>query len=84
MPDKNLPTGNVVLFSGYMIDAPGRKNSRFPPGSEQIAARAIEEAMADCSDQLFISLQVLASAQHDCSSGAPCVWLISRPRLPRR
>jgi hypothetical protein len=84
MPDMNLPVGKVVLFSGYMIDAPGRKNPRFPPGSEQIAARAIEEAMADRSHQLFISTQVLASAQHGYSSGAARVWLISRPRPPRR
>jgi hypothetical protein len=31
----------VFLFSGHMIDAPGRKQPRFPPEKEPIAARAI-------------------------------------------
>jgi len=37
----------VALFSGHMIDAPGRGNPRFPPDKEPIAARAIAEALAD-------------------------------------
>ena len=28
----------VVLFSGHMIDAPGREKPRFPPDKEPIAA----------------------------------------------
>ena len=36
----------VVLFSGHMIDAPGRKQPRFPPDKEPIAARAISDALA--------------------------------------
>ena len=35
----------VLLFSGHMIDAPGRKTPRFPPDKEPIAARAIEDAL---------------------------------------
>jgi tetratricopeptide (TPR) repeat protein len=31
----------VFLFSGHMIDAPGRKEPRFPPNKEDIAAHAI-------------------------------------------
>ena len=31
----------VFLFSGHMIDAPGRQNARFPPASEPAAAAAI-------------------------------------------
>lgn len=31
----------VFLFSGHMIDAPGRPKPRFPPEKEQAAARAI-------------------------------------------
>jgi hypothetical protein len=31
----------VALFSGHMIDAPGRKEPRFPPGKEPIAAKVI-------------------------------------------
>ena len=38
----------------------------------------------DRSHHLLIILQVLASAQHGCSSVAPRVWPISRPRLPSR
>jgi hypothetical protein len=37
----------VVLFSGHMIDAPGREKPRFPPDEEPIAARAIAEALVD-------------------------------------
>ena len=37
----------VVLFSGHMIDAPGRKKTRFPPDKEQVAARAITAALDD-------------------------------------
>ena len=35
----------VVLFSGHMIDAPGREKPRFPPDKEPIAARAIGDAL---------------------------------------
>lgn len=37
----------AVLFSGHMIDAPGREKPRFPPDKEPIAARAIASALAD-------------------------------------
>ena len=36
----------VLLFSGHMIDAPGRKEPRFPPDKEPIAAEAIAKALA--------------------------------------
>src|ERR1700684_750718 len=36
----------VVLFSGHMIDAPGRAKPRFPPDKEPIAAEAIADALA--------------------------------------
>ena len=36
----------VVLFSGHMIDAPGREKPRFPPDKEPIAAGAIADALA--------------------------------------
>jgi hypothetical protein len=35
----------VFLFSGHMIDAPGRKPPRFPPQKEQIAAQAIAKKL---------------------------------------
>jgi hypothetical protein len=37
----------VVLFSGHMIDAPGREKPRFPPDKEPVAAQAIAGALAD-------------------------------------
>src|SRR5271166_2096571 len=37
----------VVLFSGHMIDAPGRQKPRFPPDKEPVAATAIASALAD-------------------------------------
>src|SRR6266404_1319475 len=38
----------------------------------------------DRSHHLLVILQVLASAQHGCSSVAPHDWLISSARPPRR
>jgi hypothetical protein len=35
----------VFLFSGHMIDAPGRKEARFPPGKEAKAAEAIAKKL---------------------------------------
>jgi hypothetical protein len=35
----------VFLFSGHMIDAPGRKEPRFPPDKEEIAADAIARTL---------------------------------------
>jgi hypothetical protein len=37
----------VVLFSGHMIDAPGRETPRFPPDKEPMATQAIAGALAD-------------------------------------
>jgi len=41
------PPGKVALFSGHMIDAPGRENPRFPSDKEEFAAAAIAAALAD-------------------------------------
>ncbi len=41
------PPRKVALFSGHMIDAPGREKPRFPPDKEPIAASAIRTAMAE-------------------------------------
>jgi hypothetical protein len=47
MPDTSPePPRKVALFSGHMIDAPGREKPRFPPDKEPIAARAIAEPLA--------------------------------------
>jgi hypothetical protein len=47
MSDPTQPPRKVVLFSGHMIDAPGREKPRFPPDKEPVAARAIVGALAD-------------------------------------
>ena len=41
------PPRKVVLFSGHMIDAPGREKPRFPADKEPIVAKAIAGALAD-------------------------------------
>ncbi len=43
----NQPPKNVVLFSGHMIDAPGRRTPRFPPDKEREAADAIAGTLAE-------------------------------------
>lgn len=35
----------ILLFTGHMIDAPGRKKPRFPPDQEGVARQAIWEAV---------------------------------------
>jgi hypothetical protein len=48
MPETDpQPPRKVVLFSGHMIDAPGRAKPRFPPDKEPVAAKAIADAVAD-------------------------------------
>lgn len=47
----------VLLFSGHMIDAPGRAEPRFPPDKEEIAAGAIAatlDSIGAGSDDLAI------------------------------
>jgi tetratricopeptide (TPR) repeat protein len=39
--------GKVFLFSGHMIDAPGRAEPRFPPEKEAVAARAMARHLDD-------------------------------------
>jgi hypothetical protein len=41
------PPRTMVLFSGHMIDAPGREKPRFPENKEPIAASAIGSALDD-------------------------------------
>jgi hypothetical protein len=47
MPDPAEPPRKIALFSGHMIDAPGRAKPRFPPDKAPIAARAIASALDD-------------------------------------
>src|SRR6267142_161862 len=39
--DPDTAPRNVLLFSGHMIDAPGRKELRFPASKEPVVADAI-------------------------------------------
>jgi tetratricopeptide (TPR) repeat protein len=41
-PGRTDPPGQVVLFTGHMIDRPGRQSPRFPADREPIAAQAID------------------------------------------
>jgi hypothetical protein len=56
------PLRKVVLFSGHMIDAPGREKPRFPPDKEPVAASAIGAALQDLD----------IDAQDLCICGGAC------------
>jgi hypothetical protein len=43
----DVPPQKVLLFSGHMIDAPGRKAARFPAEKEPVAASAIANTVAE-------------------------------------
>jgi len=58
----DAPPRKVVLFSGHMVDAPGREKPRFPPDKEPIAAHAIATAL----DELAIEARDL------CICGGAC------------
>ena len=44
-PESRWAPRQVFLFSGHMIDAPDRKDPRFPPDKEPIAAKAIADKL---------------------------------------
>lgn len=46
-PKKDWQPRKVFLFSGHMIDAPGRETARFPKDKESIAADAILKQLTD-------------------------------------
>jgi len=43
--DPDTAPRNVLLFSGHMIDAPGRKEPRFPPNKEPVVADALAKLL---------------------------------------
>jgi hypothetical protein len=47
MRETSPEPGKVALFSGHMIDAPGRTTPRFPRDKEPVAASAIVAALDD-------------------------------------
>lgn len=58
-PEDRWEPRQVLLFSGHMIDAPGRPEPRFPADKEPIAAQKIAEAL----DQLGAGPDDLALCQ---------------------
>lgn len=52
----------VLLFSGHMIDAPGRPEPRFPPQQESVAAHAIQAVL----DKLHAGAEDLAICGGAC------------------
>ena len=61
-PEARWAPRQVFLFSGHMIDAPDRKEPRFPPDKEPIAAKAI----ADKLDALKAGAEDLAICSGAC------------------
>ena len=61
-PEDQWQPRQVFLFSGHMIDAPGRTPPRFPAEQESIAAHKIAEAL----DQLGAGPDDLALTQGAC------------------
>jgi hypothetical protein len=46
-PETTASPGNVLLFSGHMIDAPGRQQPRFPADKEFVARDAIANTLTE-------------------------------------
>jgi hypothetical protein len=44
-PPRYLRYGHAILFTGHMIDAPGRKAARLPPSAEAAAQSAIRRSL---------------------------------------
>ncbi|MEK6763493.1 MAG: TRAFs-binding domain-containing protein [Nitrospirota bacterium] len=61
-PEDRRQPRRVFLFSGHMIDAPGRQPSRFPAEKESVAAQEIAEAL----DNLKAGPEDLALTQGAC------------------
>lgn len=62
LPKDRWQPRQVILFSGHMIDAPGRHTPRFPAEKESIVARKIAEAL----DQLGAGPEDMALTQGAC------------------
>jgi hypothetical protein len=59
---KSSPPRKVILFSGHMIDAPGRREARFPADKENLAAQAISGVL----DKLCVGSSDLAISSGAC------------------
>lgn len=61
-PEDRWKPRRVFLFSGHMIDAPGRQSPRFPAEKESVAAQKIAEVL----DKLGVCPEDLALTQGAC------------------
>lgn len=61
-PEARWQPRQVLLFSGHMIDAPGRHSPRFPINKEAVATQKIAEAL----EQLGAGPDALALTQGAC------------------
>lgn len=46
LPEEDQELRRAIIFTGHMVDAPGRAKPRFPPAKEPIAAAAIHQSLA--------------------------------------
>src|SRR5947208_15121180 len=74
--DATAPPRKVLLFSGHMIDAPDRKQPRFPADKEPLAAAAIAGAL----DRLGAGAEDLAICSGACGGDT----LFAEAALERR
>jgi hypothetical protein len=51
-PSATPAPAHVILFTGHRIDAPGRKEPRFPPEKEAVARERIKQKLAERLDQI--------------------------------
>jgi hypothetical protein len=51
VPKQALPP-HVILFTGHRIDAPGRKDARFPAEKEAVARERIKQKLVERLDQI--------------------------------
>lgn len=51
-PPATPAPAHVILFTGHRIDAPGRKEPRFPPEKEAVARERIKQKLAERLDQI--------------------------------
>ena len=66
-PDERSPR-RVVLFSGHMIDAPGREKPRFPPDREPIAAvPSLPRLRISASGPMILPFAVARAVAISCS-----------------
>ena len=77
-PEDRWKPRQVFLFSGHMIDAPGRQPPRFPAEKESVAAQKIAEAL----DKLGAGPEDLALTQGACGGDLLFTEACQQRRVP--